>query len=223
MSDTRRTLAEMVDPLFAELGPAATIERDGNRLDELGLPALLVPEADGGFGGSWMDALTVFRLAGYHALGIDLPDAIIARVAGRQSDQWFGLMAFARAAQIAGALDAALQSLALGWAERSYSQVLSSLSELGGARLAEAAVPLVAPMLPAAAARAVRDLHRDTRLAAMRRVAEGQGVLDGESDLMRAVSKALGGTVPSCSPQMASVARESFLRRKRGRVSESAR
>lgn len=108
MSDTRRMLAEMVDPLFAELGPAATIERDGNRLDELGLPALLVPEADGGFGGSWMDALTVFRLAGYHALGIDLPDAIIARVAGRESDQWFSLMAFARAAQIAGALDAAL-------------------------------------------------------------------------------------------------------------------
>ena len=58
MSDTRRMLAEMVDPLFAELGPAATSERDGNRLDELGLPALLVPEADGGFGGSWMDALT---------------------------------------------------------------------------------------------------------------------------------------------------------------------
>ncbi len=106
MSDTRRMLAEMVDPLFAELGPAATIERDGNRLDELGLPALLVPEADGGFGGSWMDALTVFRLAGYTALGIDLPNAIIARVAGRESDQWFGLMAFARVAQIAGALDA---------------------------------------------------------------------------------------------------------------------
>ena len=30
MSDTRRMLAEMVDPLFAELGPAATIERDGH-------------------------------------------------------------------------------------------------------------------------------------------------------------------------------------------------
>ena len=62
MSDTRRMLAEMVDPLFAGMGAAATVERDVARLEELGLPNLLVPEAEGGFGGSWLDALTVFRL-----------------------------------------------------------------------------------------------------------------------------------------------------------------
>ena len=42
MSDTRRMLAEMADPLFAELGADATMDRDGARLEQLGLPALLV-------------------------------------------------------------------------------------------------------------------------------------------------------------------------------------
>ncbi len=105
MSDTRRMLAEMVDPLFAGMGAAATVERDIARLEELGLPNLLVPEAEGGFGGTWLDALTVFRLAGYHALGIHLPKLIVKRAAVADTEL---AMAFARACQIAGALDAAL-------------------------------------------------------------------------------------------------------------------
>ena len=105
MSDTRRMLAEMADPLFAELGPDANEERDLSRLEELGLPLLLVSEAEGGFGGDWIDALTVFRLSGYHALGIDLPALIVERANGADRDL---VMAFARACQIAGALDAAL-------------------------------------------------------------------------------------------------------------------
>ena len=36
MSDTRRMLAEMVDPLFAGMGAAAIVERDIARLEELG-------------------------------------------------------------------------------------------------------------------------------------------------------------------------------------------
>ncbi len=114
MSDTRRMLAEMADPLFAELGADATMDRDGARLEQLGLPALLMPEADGGFGGDWMDALTVFRLAGYHALAIDLPAMIVAKAAGEGAEAHFALMAFARTAQIAGALDAAL-ALSVGY------------------------------------------------------------------------------------------------------------
>ena len=114
MSDTRRMLAEMADPLFAELGADATMDREGARLEQLGLPALLVPEADGGFGGDWMDALTVFRLAGYHALAIDLPAIIVAKTAGEGTEAHFALMAFARTAQIAGALDAAL-ALSVGY------------------------------------------------------------------------------------------------------------
>jgi hypothetical protein len=107
-------LAETADPLFAELGPAATWERDGARLDELGLPLLMVSEDEGGFGGDWLDALTVFRLAGYRGLGLDLAQAIVARVADEDSERFFGFMAFARAAQIAGALDAAL-AMAVGY------------------------------------------------------------------------------------------------------------
>lgn len=111
MNESRRMLAEMADPLFAELGPDATEESDGARIDELGLPLLLVPEREGGFGGDWLDALTVFRLAGYHALGIDLPALIVARAEAVESDL---VMAFARSCQIAGALDAAL-ALSVGY------------------------------------------------------------------------------------------------------------
>ncbi|MDP4574259.1 acyl-CoA dehydrogenase family protein [Qipengyuania sp. G39] len=108
MNDTRRMLAEMADPLFAELGAGATMERDWARVEELGLPQILVSEADGGFGGTWEDALVVFRLAGFHALALPLPDAIIATRADEGSEAHFQLGAFARTAQIAGALDAAL-------------------------------------------------------------------------------------------------------------------
>lgn len=114
MSDTRRMLAEMADPLFAELGAGASTERDWARLEELGLPLLLVSEAEGGFGGTWEDALVVFRLAGFHALALPLPEAIIAGRAQEGSPEHFLLGAFARSAQIAGALDAAL-AIAVGY------------------------------------------------------------------------------------------------------------
>ena len=42
MSDTRRMLAEMADPLFAELGADATMDREGARLEQLGLPLLYI-------------------------------------------------------------------------------------------------------------------------------------------------------------------------------------
>jgi acyl-CoA dehydrogenase len=47
-------------------------------VEEAGFPLLLVPEADGGFGGSWQDAFAVLRLAGYHALACPVGEAIIA-------------------------------------------------------------------------------------------------------------------------------------------------
>ena len=107
MSDTRRMLADMADPLFAELGPEAS-ESDWAKLEELGLSSLLVSETDCGFGGDRVDALTVFRLAGYHALGLPLVDRIVANRAQEGTKGHFHLGAFARTAQIAGALDAAL-------------------------------------------------------------------------------------------------------------------
>lgn len=112
-TDSRRLLADMADPLFAELGPAAAAPASPEtalaRIEALGLPLLLVPEDAGGFGGDWLDALTVFRLAGYHALPLDLPALVLARsVPPADEERHFALMAFARSAQIAGALDAAL-------------------------------------------------------------------------------------------------------------------
>ena len=114
MSETHRMLAEMADPLFAKLGPGASMDRDWARLEELGLPQLMVPEEEGGFGGTWEDALVVFRLAGFHALALPLPEAIVATQADEGSEGYQHLGAFMRTAQIAGALDAAL-ALAVGY------------------------------------------------------------------------------------------------------------
>ncbi|HEX4505723.1 MAG TPA: acyl-CoA dehydrogenase family protein [Alphaproteobacteria bacterium] len=47
-------------------------------VEEAAFPLLLVPEADGGFGGSWADAFAVLRLAGYHALPLPVGEAIVA-------------------------------------------------------------------------------------------------------------------------------------------------
>ena len=65
---------------------------------EAGLDLLMVPERDGGFGGSWRDAYAVLRLAGRHAADADCV------LIDPTPDQ----RAFAIVAQIAGALDAAL-------------------------------------------------------------------------------------------------------------------
>ncbi|HEY6868541.1 MAG TPA: acyl-CoA dehydrogenase family protein, partial [Novosphingobium sp.] len=78
MNDQQTMLADMVDGLFAGLGPAATIPAQWAQVEELGLPALLLPEEAGGFGGTWQDALIVFRLAGYHALALPVAEAAIA-------------------------------------------------------------------------------------------------------------------------------------------------
>lgn len=62
-------LAEKRNDPFADLwGP----------VEEAAFPLLLVPEADGGFGGSWQDAFAVLRLAGYHAVPLPVGEAIIA-------------------------------------------------------------------------------------------------------------------------------------------------
>jgi acyl-CoA dehydrogenase len=47
-------------------------------VEEGAFPLLLVPEADGGFGGSWADAFAVLRLVGYHAVPLPVGEAIVA-------------------------------------------------------------------------------------------------------------------------------------------------
>lgn len=78
MNEQQQMLADMADGLLASLGPTATVKRDWAQVEELGLPSLLLAEGAGGFGGSWQDALIVFRLIGYHALALPLAEAAIA-------------------------------------------------------------------------------------------------------------------------------------------------
>jgi acyl-CoA dehydrogenase len=71
-------LRDTVDGVFAGLGATATLSTNWPQIEELGLPALLLPEEEGGFGGSWQDALIVFRLAGFHVLALPVAEAAIA-------------------------------------------------------------------------------------------------------------------------------------------------
>lgn len=83
MSEEGTMLAEMADALFAKLGAMAGAA-DWAAVAEVELAGLLVPEAQGGFGGSWEDAVSVLRLAGYHALALPVAEAVVAaHCAGR--------------------------------------------------------------------------------------------------------------------------------------------
>jgi len=78
MNEQQTMLADMAGGLFAELGHGATFAGHWSRIEEMGFAGLLLPESAGGFGGTWADAGIVFRLAGYHALGLPLVEAVIA-------------------------------------------------------------------------------------------------------------------------------------------------
>lgn len=78
MNDEQRMLADTASGIFSELGSTATIAKHWNSIEEVGLPGLLLAEDQGGFAGSWEDALIVFRLAGYHALSLPVVEAIVA-------------------------------------------------------------------------------------------------------------------------------------------------
>ncbi len=73
-------LTDAAERLFADL--AAKRDADFSDLwpaiEAGGFPLLLVPEGDGGFGGSWEDAFAVLRLAGYHALPLPVGESIVA-------------------------------------------------------------------------------------------------------------------------------------------------
>lgn len=79
-------LADMADDLFAEMGPDANMADGWPRIEEVALPGLLLTEEQGGFGGSWEDAIVVFRLAGYHALALPVAEAVIAAAIAGRSD-----------------------------------------------------------------------------------------------------------------------------------------
>jgi acyl-CoA dehydrogenase len=85
MSDEQNMLAEMAEGLLARLGAGATMA-DWGAVAEVELAGLLLPETMGGFGGSWEDAVTVLRLAGYHALALPVAEAVIAAHLSGRSD-----------------------------------------------------------------------------------------------------------------------------------------
>ncbi len=79
MSEHGAMVAEMVSKLFADLGPVGDHAEGLDRLSDLDLPSLLVPEAAGGFGGDWLDAAAVFRSAGKSAVALPIVEWILAR------------------------------------------------------------------------------------------------------------------------------------------------
>ncbi len=73
-------VVETADRLFADLAADTGLDFAvlWRQVAEAGFPSLLVPEQDGGFGGDWVDAVAVLRLAGLHALPAPLAEAIVA-------------------------------------------------------------------------------------------------------------------------------------------------
>jgi len=78
---------------------------DRARLRESGLLALMLPESEGGFDGTWQDFGAVAKLAGVHAVAFPAMETILDTTS-RAND--LHVRAAARAAQIAGALESAL-------------------------------------------------------------------------------------------------------------------
>ncbi len=79
-TETRQLLCETADRLFRDLaqGPTQDFAALWRQLDETGFRSLLVPEAIGGFGGSFADVAAVLRLCGLHGLAAPLAEAVVA-------------------------------------------------------------------------------------------------------------------------------------------------
>lgn len=97
MSEQRALLCDTAEAVFAE----AAVEGMAP-IEAAGFDQLLVPEADGGFGGDWGDLFAVLRIAGAKVPHL----AVGERIVGGEISRPIG--AFIRVAQAAGAMDAAL-------------------------------------------------------------------------------------------------------------------
>lgn len=79
MSEARDTLLGMAEGLFDDLA-GLDFAAGWPRLAEAGFDTLLVPEADGGFGGDWGDLAALLKLAGSKALALPLAEPVLARM-----------------------------------------------------------------------------------------------------------------------------------------------
>jgi acyl-CoA dehydrogenase len=107
MSELRALLADTT------LKVLSTLPKDEaaawKAIHDAGLANVMVPEADGGFSGGWEDAFIVLRATGLHATPIALAEAIIEPgLKNASAEARFDRMALARACQMAGAMQAAL-------------------------------------------------------------------------------------------------------------------
>lgn len=78
MNDLTAILAQSVERLFSDLSGSDPADAAAWRtIEEMGLTALMLPEAEGGMEGRWADAAPVFQSCGYHALPFPVCETII--------------------------------------------------------------------------------------------------------------------------------------------------
>lgn len=85
MSGSDALLLETAARLFNEARGAADFDAAWRDIEAAGFASLLAPEEAGGFGGSWRDAFSVFRLAGYARAPVPLGETILAARLGHDA------------------------------------------------------------------------------------------------------------------------------------------
>jgi hypothetical protein len=146
MSELRTLLADTASKVLA----AESDWRDA------GLDKVLVIEDDGGFGGSWEDALIVLRAAGAVGGVEGLPEAIVANDP-REGNDTKPLLALATTCQMAGAMSAALELTVQYARERQqFGKALSTFQAIQQ-QLAVFAEEVAATNMAAASACRARD------------------------------------------------------------------
>jgi alkylation response protein AidB-like acyl-CoA dehydrogenase len=98
MSELRALLSDTTERVLAG-------NPDWAQIEDAGLTKVLVPEEQGGFGGTWEDAFVVVRACGAHAIDHPIAEAILDSANVNDRDLYMAMML---AAKMAGALNAAL-------------------------------------------------------------------------------------------------------------------
>src|SRR5882724_3805022 len=99
MSELRALLSDTTERVLAA-------NPDWAQIEDAGLTKVLVPEEQGGFGGTWEDAFIVVRACGAHAIDHPIAEAILDSANVNDRDLYGSMML---AAKMAGALNAALE------------------------------------------------------------------------------------------------------------------
>lgn len=133
MNAQRQLLADSVGHVFAALGPGVDFDAGWAQIEALGLPSLLLPEAEGGFGGGWADALVVFQLAGRHAVALPVVEAVLAAGAA-PGEPGIGSIAACLEGEVAGDRFTGV-ARAAPWGRRAHYVLADGGAELGGAVL----------------------------------------------------------------------------------------